>query len=653
MRRYSWWRSGTNFDGVPMRRLVFAIAVSLLAPLRASSQAPEVPLPVQFAVPAAAVLPAARRNDNRAAAGSLQDGVLTLRLEARWVAWTLHSSRASDLPMLAFAEVGKEATIPGPVLRVRAGTRVRVSVHNSIPDVELVVHGLGDHGAQEGAALTVASGTTELAEFTADAQGTFFYWGTVSGASGLARRLGFDSQLNGAFIVDPPTPAPVPEDRIFLISLWNDSTRADGRLRFDREFWAINGTGWPETERLEATVGDSIRWRVINASADVHPMHLHGFYFRVDALGGAGRDVIYEPTQRRMAVTERLTPGMTMQLVWSPDRAGGWIFHCHMTVHLLPQPQLAGQHARSEAHDPDRHLEDSMSGLILAIEVHPGAQPMEAGAERARRFLRLFIHSDSTAADSAGRRFTAVLQRGAAEPASDSVPAMGSPLVLERGEPTSIMVVNRTREPTSIHWHGLELESFFDGVVGLGGMPGMRTPPVLPADSFEVRITPPRSGTFMYHTHMDDVRQQVGGLYGSFVVYEPGARTDPARDIPLMIANDASGQVVVDGSRAPDTLRVGVGVPVRLRIANITVQNPGLVMRLVRGAEPVTWRHVATDGFERPAASVVPAPAVIPVSNGEIRDVEFTADRAGDLTFEVRASDGRLLVSRVVRAAAP
>jgi FtsP/CotA-like multicopper oxidase with cupredoxin domain len=500
-------------------------------------------------------------------------------------------------------------------------------------------------------ALTVATGDTEWAEFTADAQGTYFYWGAVSGSSGLARRLGFDSQLNGAFIVDPPAPTPVPEDRIFLISLWNDSTHADGRIRFDREFWAINGAGWPETERLEATVGDSIRWRVINASADVHPMHLHGFYFRVDALGAPGRDVIYEPTQRRMAVTERLTPGMTMQLVWSPDRAGGWIFHCHMTVHLLPQPQLAGQHGRSEAHDPDRHLEDSMSGLILAIEVHPGPRRTEAGAERARRFLRLFIHSDSAAADSAGRRFTAVLQRGTAEPASDSVPAMGSPLVLERGEPTSIMVINRTGEPTSIHWHGLELESFFDGVVGLGGMPGMRTPPVMPTDSFEVRITPPRAGTFMYHTHMDDVRQQSGGLYGSFLVYEPGARTDPARDIPLMIANDASGGVVIDGSRVPDTLRVRVGVTIRLRIANITVANPMLVMRLVQGGEPVTWRHVATDGFERPAGSVAPTPAALPVSNGEIRDVEFTADRVGDLTFEVRAGDGRLLVSRVLHAA--
>ena len=84
--------------------------------------------------------------------------------------------------------------------------------------------------------------------------------------------------------------------------------------------------------------------------------------------------------------------------------------------------------------------------------------------------------------------------------------------MLHRGEPTTITVVNQSGEPTSIHWHGLELESYYDGVVGLGGMPGTRTPPIMPADSFDVHITAPRSGTFMYHSHFEDVRQQNGGL---------------------------------------------------------------------------------------------------------------------------------------------
>ena len=34
----------------------------------------------------------------------------------------------------------------------------------------------------------------------------------------------------------------------------------------------------------------SVRWRVVNASTDVHPMHLHGFYFRVRRRGDGKTD---------------------------------------------------------------------------------------------------------------------------------------------------------------------------------------------------------------------------------------------------------------------------------------------------------------------------------------------------------------------------
>ena len=46
---------------------------------------------------------------------------------------------------------------------------------------------------------------------------------------------------------------------------------------------------------------------------------------------------------------------------------------------------------------------------------------------------------------------------------------VGPQVVLNRGEPVSIMVVNRLPEPTAVHWHGIELESFFDGVPGSAG----------------------------------------------------------------------------------------------------------------------------------------------------------------------------------------
>ena len=70
----------------------------------------------------------------------------------------------------------------------------------------------------------------------------------------------------------------------------------------------------------------------------------------------------------------------------------------------------------------------------------------------------------------ATRALSYVLQRGARAPAPDSIETGSSLLVLTRGEPTDIVVVNRLAEPAAIHWHGIELESYSDGVAGWSGM---------------------------------------------------------------------------------------------------------------------------------------------------------------------------------------
>ena len=62
-----------------------------------------------------------------------------------------------------------------------------------------------------------------------------------------------------------------------------------------------------------------------------------------------------------------------------------------------------------------------------------------------------------------------MLQQGDREPASDSLRLPGSTITLVRGEPAAITVVNRAREPVSVHWHGIELDSYFD-VVGWSGI---------------------------------------------------------------------------------------------------------------------------------------------------------------------------------------
>ena len=100
-----------------------------------------------------------------------------------------------------------------------------------------------------------------------------------------------------------------------------------------------------------------------------------------------------------------------------------------------------------------------------------------------------------------------------AAPAADSIRIPGSPLILTKGEPVRITVHNRLTIPISVHWHGIELDSYFDGVGGFSGAGKRIAPMIAPRDSFVVRFTPPRAGTYMYHVHGERGEELASGLY--------------------------------------------------------------------------------------------------------------------------------------------
>lgn len=595
-------------------------------------------------------------NDNLEPAGTLRGGELDLRLEVRKGRWYLLGDDSEPGEVLAFAEPGRPAQIPGPLIRVPLGTAVRVTISNPF-DSTLVVHGLSPRRQEPLDSVVVAGHSVVEARFVADAIGSYYYWGTTTGAP-LNRRAFEDSQLGGALIVDPPDGSPA--DRVLVLGIWMDGRNPDGSPDFNGEYLVINGRPWPHTERMSYALGDSIRWRVINASFDVHPMHLHGFHFRVDARGDLSRDSIFWPAERRMAVTERLLPGQTMSMVWVPDRPGGWLFHCHLSFHVLPNPGLGAARESPDArrhtvtvghpfHHPHDHVEHGMGGLMLATSVTvPAGWTLD---EPKRRELRLFINSDSI--PNAPRRFAYVLQDDDREPAPDSVRLPGSTLVLRKGEPTSIRVINRSPEPTQIHWHGLELQSYYDGVIGVGGHPGMPTPAIMPADSFEVRITPPRAGSFMYHTHVNDIRQQSQGLYGSIVVLDSDEAWEPDRDIVLLVGNQPAGPFLLNGRTEHEPLQMQVGETYRLRVMNITLNGPNLRMRLVRDGGPELWLPRAKDGADIPVPRRRPIRAELQASIGETYDFMYTPESPGELSFEVRLGNYRLIASQPITVVVP
>ena len=586
-------------------------------------------------------------NDNQKPAGTLSGGVLTVHLEARQGIWHPDGDDEPGVQVLAFAEEGGALLAPGPIIRVQEGTEIRASIRNRVAGKTLVVYGLYTRAAGARDSMLIAPDQAAQVRFQAGVPGTYYYWATTTGAP-VARRAGEDSQLNGAFIVDPRGASP--RDRVMVITAWLSRRITPGQAPPPDVAGriTINGKSWPNTERLTYTAGDSIRWRVINTSPLVHPMHLHGFYFDVNSRGNELSDSVYgEGKAARRAVTERLAPGRTTSITWIPERAGNWIFHCHDNVHLQRGKPLDGSARPKMTHAVENHALEMMAGPVMGIHVlpHPNTRSPADGGER--RQLRLLVKVDPSHTEQ-DPAFGYVLEE-AGKPTQAS-PALlpGPTIVLRRGEPVSITVDNQLPEPTAVHWHGIELESYYDGVAGFAGSPGRIAPAIAPGASFEARFTPPRAGTFIYHSHIDEVRQPIAGLTGALLVIDAESKYDPESDIVLLVTTprkraDIPSVVLLNGTATPSGRAMRAGTRYRLRFINIHTSRPSMRMEVKRGDQLLEWRAIAKDGADLPAELATVGPATQQMGNGETYDFEFVPGQAGPIRITISAANGPLL----------
>jgi FtsP/CotA-like multicopper oxidase with cupredoxin domain len=567
-------------------------------------------------------LPIVEANDNRTPAGTLQNGVLTVSLVVGMARWYPEAADGPFAEVEAFGEEGKAPQIPGPLIRVPQGTMVSATIRNALVDSTVWIRGLVTRPASRPDSIPIKPGEKIELRFLAGAPGTYLYYATPGIVDYDKRER---EQLMGALVVD--SAGARTDDRILMINIWGepvDSTRS-------RNAYAINGKSWPHTERFHANVGDSLRWRVINGSMRGHPMHLHGFYFRVDSRGTYLADTVLGE-RRREAVTENMPAFATMSMVWSPDRPGNWLFHCHLTFHVVAGARLDG-HEDQHDHvaDPMRH----MAGLVTGITVRD-PYGLEVKASGPVRKLRLFAneHADK---GRTGFRMTYVLQRDELEPARDSVEYTGGLLLFERGERAEVTVINRTHSATSVHWHGLELESYSDGVAGWSGLDMNVAPTVAPNDSFIARLSVPRAGTFIYHTHLNDLEQLRSGAWGPLIVLEKGEKFDPETDhvftIGLDVARRSSGPVV-NGDSIGAPMFIEAGTRHRFRFVNITAAGSPL-FTILKDTVPVTWIPRAKDGADYNANLRAPRRAIRGLGPGETYDAEWAPTERGEYMLRI------------------
>jgi FtsP/CotA-like multicopper oxidase with cupredoxin domain len=204
------------------------------------------------------------------------------------------------------------------------------------------------------------------------------------------------------------------------------------------------------------------------------------------------------------------------------------------------------------------------------------------------------------------------------------------------GDRVRIYVTNRLIAPTTVHWHGVILPSGMDGVGGLSQAA------IQPGETFVYEWTFRQHGTFMYHSHHDEMTQMAMGLMGMIVVHPRRPRGPlPDRDYAILL----STWKLEPGARSPDpnemtdfnllTMNARVypgtepllaerGERVRIRLGNLS----GMDHHPIH-LHGYAFRITETDGGEIPETAQHPDTTVL-VPTGATRTVEFVADNPGD-----------------------
>ncbi|HEX4744060.1 MAG TPA: multicopper oxidase domain-containing protein [Candidatus Limnocylindria bacterium] len=215
--------------------------------------------------------------------------------------------------------------VPGPVIRVTEGERVRVKVRNELAESTGVHwHGQRVRNAADGVPfitqLPIKPGQTYTYEFIAGPIGTHMYHSHHNATQQVGQGM------LGPLVVVPKDPRVDPAYDREEFFVFNDGL---GGL-------TINGKGFPATRPFTAKLGERIRFRFMNEGQQIHPAHLHGLTLEVFARDG------YPLAQPFKCDTLNIAPGERWDAIVIADEPGVWAFHCHVLGHAEGQTGMFG-----------------------------------------------------------------------------------------------------------------------------------------------------------------------------------------------------------------------------------------------------------------------------------------------------------------------
>lgn len=208
----------------------------------------------------------------------------------------------------------------------------------------------------------------------------------------------------------------------------------------------------------------------------------------------------------------------------------------------------------------------------------------------------------------------------------------GPTIEVTEGDRVRIIVKNELPEPTSVHWHGIEVPNDQDGAA-----PEVQAP-IMPGHTYTYEFTVYQSGTCMYHAEFNTMKQTDIGLVGMFIIHPKKYDEKPDKQFAIMLQEWAvpAGSEYLDlvtldfnwftfnGLSAPNipVLTVNQGDRVRLRLSNLVMDSHPIHIH------GYIWQEVGTEGGPIPPSARISNSTVL-VPAGTTRDVEFVAWNPG------------------------
>jgi len=208
----------------------------------------------------------------------------------------------------------------------------------------------------------------------------------------------------------------------------------------------------------------------------------------------------------------------------------------------------------------------------------------------------------------------------------------GPTIELTEGDRVRFIVKNELPEPTSIHWHGIEVPNNQDGATP------ETAAPIMPGETFTYEFTLYQSGTFMYHSGFNVMKQDHSGLEGLIVVHPKKYEHKIDKQFAIMLQEWAIlpgssylnlmtmdfNWFTFNGFAAPNipVMTVKQGERVRIRFGNMIMDSHPIHIH------GYVWEEVGTEGGPiQPSARIKGSTINVPV--GTTRDVEFVAWNPG------------------------